>query len=129
MSVHLGRVASLEPPESTALTTTNATTVHTASTNFKRVVETITIANTDTANNCECTLTWVDVTPTSYTFWRKDIVAGTTEVLDNIPIITDGNGTVRLIQATAENANDLTITVITSASSRVEQHIRGGIGD
>ena len=56
MTVTLNRSGGLEPPETTALTTANATTVHTASANYIRVVEQIVLANIDTANNCEVTL-------------------------------------------------------------------------
>lgn len=110
----LTRYGGLEPPESTTLTTTNATAILTGLTTYTKVVETITIVNVDTANACECTLRWVDATPTATHFWRGDIAAGETKILDTIHFPVDGKGKVRSLTAQAENANDLVVTVITS---------------
>jgi hypothetical protein len=118
MSVTLNRSGGLEPPETTALTTADATTVHTASAYFVRIIEAIVLANIDVANACEVTLRWVNATPTATIFWQGDIPAGTTVVIDTIPIMTDGKGTVRSITAEAENANDINVTVITSHHSK-----------
>lgn len=117
MTVTLNRSGGLESPETTALTTADATTVHTASANYIRVVEQIVLANIDTANNCEVTLRWVDATPTALAYWQGDIPANSTVTVD-IPILTDGKGKVRSITAEAENANDINVTVISSAQSR-----------
>lgn len=122
MTVSLFRQGSIEPPTSTALTTTNETTVLTGLTTYLKTVEVITIVNTDTANACECTLRWVSSAPASTAFWRGDIAAGETKVIDNIPVIVDGKGIVRSISAQAEAANDLTVNVFTSAMSKQTQN-------
>jgi hypothetical protein len=116
MTVNLNRIAGLEEIETTALTTADATVIHTASSVFKRVIEMIVITNVDTANNCEVTLSWNDGS-TDTTFWNKDVVALTTEIVE-IPILTDGRGRVRSIKAEAEAANDINVTVVTSVQSR-----------
>lgn len=118
MTVTLVRQGGLEPPASTALSTTNATTVCTGLTTYIKIVEVITLANVDLSNAVEITLRWVDATPTSTVFWQGDVAAGETKVIDNIPIIVDGKGTVRSISAQANTANDVVVTVITSAQSK-----------
>jgi hypothetical protein len=117
MSVNLTRLGGLEPPETTALTTTSATVVHTASTAFVRAIETIVLTNVDTANTCYVILAWNDGS-TDSTFWVGTVPAGDTKVIDNIPILTDGKGKVRSIKATAAAADDINVTVISSAISR-----------
>jgi hypothetical protein len=126
MTVTLHTHGGIEPPASTALTTTNETTVLTGLTTYLKRIEVITIVNSDVSNNCECTLRWVSAAPASTAFWRGDIAAGETKIFDNIPIIVDGKGTVRSISAQAENANDLTVTVITSAQSKQSHDINAG---
>ena len=120
MSVNLQRAGSLETPETTLLTTTNATTIHTASSKFLRVIETIVIVNFD-VNASEITLSWVDATPTSTIFYFADIPSKSTVIIDNIPMMTSGIGIVRSITATAEVANELNVTVITSAHQRLDR--------
>jgi len=114
----LNRYGGLEPPTSTALTTVDATAILTGITTYIKIVETIIIANVDLANACECTLRWVNATPTATVFWQGDIPAGTTVIIDNIHMPVDGKGTVRSLTADAENANDLVVTVITSMLSK-----------
>jgi hypothetical protein len=126
MSVTLNRHGGIEPPESTALTTANETTVLTGLTTYIKMVEVITVVNSDTSNACECTLYWVSSAPASTRFWRGDIAAGETRVIDNIPVLVDGKGKVRSISAQAENANDLTVTVITSAQSKQSHDLNAG---
>ena len=122
MTVSLFRQGSIEPPTSTALTTTNETTVLTGLATYVMTVEVITIVNSDTANACECTLRWVSSAPASTAFWRGDIAAGETKVIDNIPVVVSGTGTVRSISAQPESANDLTVNVFTSAQSKQTQN-------
>lgn len=117
MSVSLSRVGALEPLETTPLTTADPTTIHTASSDYRRVIEFILLANIDTANNCEVTLRWLDEAATATVFWQGDITAGETKILE-IPIVTDGKGTVRSLTADAENANDINVTVISSVQAR-----------
>jgi hypothetical protein len=117
MSVNLNRLGGLEPPETTALTTTNATVVHTASTTFVRAIETIVLCNVDNTNACVVLLSWNDGS-TDTTFWNGEVASGETVIIDNIPILTDGKGKVRSIKATAAAADDINVTVISSAISR-----------
>lgn len=117
MTVTLNRHGGIEPPESTSLTTTNATTIVTGLTTYLKMVEVITLANVDLSNAVEITLRWVDATPTSTVFWQGDVAAGETKVIDNIPILVDGKGTVRSISAQANTANDVVVTVIQSKQS------------
>jgi hypothetical protein len=117
MSVNLNRLGGLEPPETTALTTTNATVVHTASTAFVRAIETIVLCNIDNTNACVVLLSWNDGS-TDTTFWNGEVASGETVIIDNIPILTDGKGKVRSIKATAAAADDINVTVISSAISR-----------
>lgn len=124
MSINLNRTAGLEEPETTALTTADATVVHTASTYFKRVVEAIVLANVDTTNACGVTL-YTNDGSTDTVFWIGDVAAGETSVVDTIRILTDGNGGVRSIKAEAENANDINVTVITSAQSKQAEGLGG----
>ena len=121
MSVNLNRVAGLEEIESTALTTTNATVVHTASSVFKRVIEAIVLANVDTSNTCYVILAWNDGSSDT-TFWTGTVATGSTTVVDTIPILTDGRGKVRSIKAEAAAADDINVTVVSSAASRQEFH-------
>ena len=121
MSVNLQRLGNLAPPVTTALTTADATTILTGRTTSLMVVEAIVLTNVDLANACEITLRWVNATPTAVIFWQGDIAAGTTVVIDNIPIVVDGKGTVRSLTAEAEAANDVNVTVITSTPSRQAQ--------
>jgi hypothetical protein len=117
VSVNLTRIGGLEPPETTALTTTNATVVHTASTAFVRAIETIVLCNIDNTNACVVLLSWNDGS-TDTTFWNGEVASGETVTIDNIPILTDGKGKVRSIKATAAAADDINVTVISSAISR-----------
>jgi hypothetical protein len=117
VSVNLNRLGGLEPPETTALTTTNATVVHTASTAFVRAIETIVLCNIDNTNACVVLLSWNDGS-TDTTFWNGEVASGETVTIDNIPILTDGKGKVRSIKATAAAADDINVTVISSAISR-----------
>jgi hypothetical protein len=117
VSVNLTRIGGLEPPETTALTTTNATVVHTASTAFVRAIETIVLCNIDNTNACVVLLSWNDGS-TDTTFWNGEVASGETVIIDNIPIMTDGKGRVRSIKATAAAADDINVTVISSAISR-----------
>ena len=114
MSASLLRNGTLEPPVSTALSSTSATTVVTGLSTYLKVVETIILANVDAANACVVSLHWVDATPTSTLLWKGEVAAQTTVILDNIPIVVSGKGTVRSITATAAAAADITVTVITS---------------
>jgi len=126
MTVTLNRHGGIEPPVSTSLTTTNATTVLTGLTTYLKCVEVITLANVDLSNAVEITLRWVDGTPTSTVFWQGDVAAGETVISDSIPIIVDGKGTVRSISAQANSANDIVVTVITSAQSKQSHDLNAG---
>lgn len=118
MSVTLNRTSSLEPIETTELTTTNPTTVHAASDKFIRVVEAISLANVDAANACVVKLEWVDSAAAAHVFWNKEVPAKDTVVIDSLPILTAAGGKVRSIRATAANAGDIHVSVISSAQSR-----------
>lgn len=118
MSITLNRSASLEPVESTLLDGTGAITIHTASTAYARVVEVIALANIDASNACIVTLHTVDATPTSRVFWSGEVPAKSTVIIDTLKVTTQGNGKVRSITATAANANDIWVTVITSAQGK-----------
>lgn len=118
MTATLNRVGAIEPPVSTSLSTTSATTVLTGLTTYIKVVETICLANVDLTNAVEVTLRWVDATPTETVFWQGDVAAGETKIIDNIPLVVDGKGTVRSISAQANTANDIVVTVIASAQSK-----------
>ena len=121
MSATLFRQGSIEPPESTLLTTTNATAVMTASDKFVRVVEAILLANVDASNACIVTLEWRDATPTDSVFWHGEVPAKSTVTIDAAPLLTDGKGKVRSIRATAASANDIWVTVVTSVPQRTSQ--------
>lgn len=114
MSVDLIRDGSLEPPQHTELTTTNATTVHTASSAYNRIIESISLANVDAANACIVTLAWVDATPTSHTFWHGEVAAKSTTIVKDLPLVTSGTGVVRSITAQAAAANDIHVNVFSS---------------
>jgi len=126
MTVTLNRHGGIEPPASTPLTTANETTILTGLTTYIKMVEVITIVNSDVSNACECTLRWVSAAPASTSFWRGDIAAGETKVIDNIPVLVDGKGTVRSISAQAENANDLTVNVFTSKQDKQSHDLNAG---
>lgn len=119
--ISLFRQGALEPPVTTALSSADPTTIHTASTKYMQIVEAIVLANVDTTNACAVTLRWVNATPTAVVFWQGDVAAGETVVIDNIAILTDGRGLVRSISAEAENADDIVVTVITSAQTKQAQ--------
>lgn len=116
MSVSLNRVGGLEPPESQLLTTTNATTIISASTAYGRTVEQVILSNINGTDRIVL-LEWVDSTPTSYKYWRDTVPANDTVIVE-IPILLQGNGKVRSIKATAANANDIWVTVISSAQTK-----------
>lgn len=116
MSNSLHRVGGLEPPTTTELTTTNATTVYTAG-KYLQTIEAIVLANVDTSTACRVTLRWVDSTPTARIFWNGIIAADSTHVVDYIPIIAGEKYKVRSITAQAQAANDISVTVITSAQT------------
>lgn len=118
MSSNLLRSGGLEPPDHTYLTTTSATTVYTAESN-NRVIEAVSLANIDASNACIVTLAWVDATPTAHIFWHGEVPAKSTTIVENFPIVNRATGTVRSVQATAANANDIHVTVITSSLARV----------
>ena len=119
MSITLNRSGSIEAPASTAIDGTNPVAVHTASSKYVQIVEAISVTNTDSGAYV-ITLSWVDATPTSYAFWKKSVAANTTEIIDSLPILTSGVGTVRSITATSASDpnNAVTVTVITSAQGK-----------
>lgn len=123
MSISLNRAAELEPPVTTLLDSINATAVFTADANYSQTVEVIVLANVDTANTCYVILQWNDGT-TDYTFWVGTVAAGSTTIIDNIPFRTKTDGIVRSIKATAATANDINVTVISSASPKQAYGIR-----
>jgi uncharacterized protein YPO0396 len=51
-------------------------------------------------------------------FWTGTVATGSTTIIDNIKIVMRTDGKVRVIKATAAAANDINVTVITSAISR-----------
>ena len=118
MSATLFRTGGLEPPATTELTSTNATTVFTSSAQTIKTVETILLANVDASNACIVKLEWVDATPTGHTFWNGEVAAKSTTTIDAAPLLTDGKGKVRSIRATAAAANDIWVTVISSVPTR-----------
>lgn len=118
MSATLYRSGGLEPPTSTDLTTTSATTILTGLTTYIRVVEAIVLANIDATNACIVLLEWVDKDTVAHVFWSKEVAAKDTVVIDTIPMLVDGKGKVRSIRATAASANDISVTVITSAQGK-----------
>ena len=119
MSITLNRSGSIEAPVSTTIDGTNPVAVHTASSKYVQIVEAIGITNTDSGAYV-ITLHWVDSTPTSYAFWKKSVAANTTEIIDSLPFLTSGLGTVRSITATSASDpnNNVTVTVITSAQGK-----------
>lgn len=120
MSITFNRVAGLEAPTTTALTTTNATEVYAPYAGDGQTVEVIILANVDTANTCYVILATNDGS-TDTTFWTGTVAAGSTTIIDSIPIMTKTDGKVQSIKATAANANDINVTVISSAQSRAAQ--------
>lgn len=114
MSINLARIGRLEPPSTTLLTTTDPTQVVAGTDKHLRCVESISIVNTNAAART-VTLTWVDAGPASFKFWHKSVPGNDTIIEDSLPIILDGKGKVREVQATASNANDISITVVSSA--------------
>ncbi len=114
MSVDLVRQGFLEPPQWTALTTTNATPVHTASDKYSSIVEAIGLANVDNSNACIVTIHLVDSGPASHVYWHGEVAAKSTTIIKDMPVLTSGIGKVRSITATAASANDITVTVISS---------------
>lgn len=117
MSVTLNRTGGLEPPSSTLLNSTSAIEVFASDAGYLRTLETIVIANVGVAN-CNVRLEWVDGTPTSSTFWFKDITLESTVVISDVPILCQDTGKVRSIKATAEIANAIWITCISSAQTK-----------
>jgi hypothetical protein len=120
MSITFNRVAGLEAPTTTALTTTNATQVYAPYAGDGQTVEVIMLANVDNSNACRVTLATNDGS-TDTVFWNGEIAAGVTTIIDSVPIMTKTDGKVRAIKATAAAANDINVTVISSAQSRAAQ--------
>jgi hypothetical protein len=120
MSITFNRVAGLEAPTTTALTTTSATQVYAPYAGDGQTVEVIMLANVDTANTCYVILATNDGS-TDTTFWTGTVAAGSTTIIDSVPIMTKTDGKVRAIKATAAAANDINVTVISSAQSRAAQ--------
>lgn len=123
MSATLYRYGSIEPPASTALANTSATAIATASDKYLKVVETISIANSDNSNTCRCTIRWVDAAATATIIYNKLIAAGDTVLIDNIPLLLDGKGTVRSLTAQADTGGRLVVSVLTSMQSK--QNVSG----
>ena len=120
MSITFNRVAGLEAPTTTALTTTNATEVYVPYAGDGQTVEVIILANVDTGASCYVSLATNDGS-TDTTFWTGTVAAGSTTIIDSIPIMTKTDGKVQSIKATAAAANDINVTVISSAQSRAAQ--------
>ena len=120
MSVDLIRQGLIEPPTTTALTGTSATTIIAADASYRRVVEKIVLANADTTNACLILIHWVSAAPASSLLWSGDVPAGETVIVE-LPVILAGNGVVRSLTATAEAANDVTVTVFTSANTQQDR--------
>lgn len=118
MSTSLNRTGRVQPPETTELTTTNPTTVFSSSTKQIDMIEAIVLTNVDNSNACIVKLEWADSTPTWKAFYNKNVAAADTVVIENIPLLLDGNGKVRTIRATAAAANDIFVTVIASAQTK-----------
>ena len=119
MSVSLNRVGRLDPPESQLLTTTSATTIVTASSVESRVVEQVILVNINGVDRIVL-LEWLDATPTSYKYWRDTVPANDTVIVE-IPILLQGGGKARSVKATAANANDIWVTVISSVQTKQAQ--------
>lgn len=120
MSVDLIRQGLIEPPTTTALTGTSATSIIAADASYRRVVEKVVLANADTSNACTILLHWVDATPTSHLLWSGEVPAKDTKILD-LPVILQGNGVVRSLTATAGAGNDVTVTVFTSSNTQQDR--------
>lgn len=116
MSTSLNRIGGLEPPTTTILPDTSANTVFTGG-KYIQTIEAIVLANVDTTTACRVTLRWVDATPTAHIFWNGVIAADSTHVVDYIPLIAGVKYKVRSITAQAQAANDISVTVITSAQT------------
>jgi hypothetical protein len=121
MSITFNRVAGLEAPTTTALTTTNATQVYAPYAGDGQTVEVIMLANVDTANTCYVILATNDGSTDAPPFWTGTVAAGSTTIINEAPIMTKTDGKVRAIKATAAAANDINVTVISSAQSRAAQ--------
>jgi hypothetical protein len=117
MSIALNSTGQVEPITYTALTTTNATAVLTVSAFYQQRIEAILLCNVDTANTCYVTLSWNDGS-SDFVFWTGTIAAGDTEIIEAAKLVMRTDGKVRVIKATAAAANDINVTVITSAISR-----------
>ena len=119
MSITFNRAGGLEPPTTTALTTTDATQVYAPYAGSSQTVEVIMLANVDTSNTCYVIL-YTNDGSTDTTFWTGTVAAGSTTIIESIPIVTKTDGKVRSIKAKAGAANDINVTVISSAQSKVQ---------
>jgi uncharacterized protein YPO0396 len=117
MSIALNSTGQVEPITYTPLTTTNATAILTVNAHYQQRIEAIVLANVDVGNTCYVTLSWNDGS-SDFVFWTGTVATGSTTVIDNIKIVMRTDGKVRVIKATAAAANDINVTVITSAISR-----------
>lgn len=120
MSVDLIRQGLIEPPTTTALTGTSATTIIAADASYRRVVEKIVLANVDASNACTILLHWVSAAPASSLLWSGEVAAKSSTILD-LPVLLAGNGIVRSLTATAGAGNDVTVTVFTSANTQQDR--------
>jgi uncharacterized protein YPO0396 len=117
MSIALNSTGQVEPITYTALSTTNATAVLTVNAHYQQRTEAFVLCNVDVANSCYVTLSWNDGS-SDFVFWTGTVATGSTTIIDNIKIVMRTDGKVRVIKATAAAANDINVTVITSAISR-----------
>lgn len=101
-----------QPAQWTALSSTNATDVFTPTGKGVYKIALIKVCNVDTGNTCRLDLFWNDGTNNNQ-FYEGQIAAGTTVDIE-APFrvgTSDAGEKARKLVATAENADDLTITV------------------
>lgn len=114
MTVSFDQRGILQPPETTSLTTTNATDVFTPTGKGVYKIALIKVANVDTGNTCRVDLHWYDGS-SNRQFYEGQIAAGSTvdvEAPIRLGLASEGNEPAKKIVAQAENANDLVVTVI-----------------
>ncbi|WP_127524078.1 hypothetical protein [Mesorhizobium sp. Z1-4] len=113
MTVSFDQRGILQPPVTTALSTTNATDVFTPTGKGVYKIALIKVANVDTGNTCRVDLHWYDGSSNKQ-FYEGQIGAGATVDIEapiRLGLASEGNEPAQKIVAQAENANYLVVTV------------------
>lgn len=114
MTVSFDQRGILQPPETTSLTTTNATDVFTPTGKGVYKIALIKVVNIDTSSACRVNLYWYDGS-SNRQFYVGLVAADTTvdvEAPIRLGLASEGNEPAKKIVAQAQNANDLVVTVI-----------------